>query len=674
MGVCALFVAVLLATPPVPDVTIEPEKQPGTEETIVVTATRSERAVNDLPMSATVIREKEIQSAPVRSVDDLIRTIPGVHMSLVSSSGSTPSNQRVSMHGLGGSRALVLLDGIPLHDPYSGVVQWQKVPLESLRQIEVVRGGNASLFGNFALGGTINLVTRPAEQRLLALDVSYGSSATSRARISIEQPLSEKLAIRVSHDRDDTDGFHRVPNAGPIDVEAWVESEITAARADVRPNDRTSVYANASVSRIDMSQGTPAAFSKRDIVATSAGMHRSAGANGLLSVNTYYQRQKENLINTTVNGPRTSEFVSQDGMIPSTGAGASVEWSMQRRGAIRFVSVGVDLQQLEASEDRVSFDRNGAITQLNRVGGRQRFAGLFAQASWQPSDRLEVLGSARIDTFRNEEGADVITGGEAIYFPDTSSNQFDPRVSVRYALGARSAVRASAYRAFNAPTLRDLYRKTQTGSSIVFGNPHLQPETLVGSEIGWERATDRTHVEINLYRSVIDGLQARAAMPGQPSNYYTQMNLGKARSQGVELMADFRLSRRWSTNLGYTYADAKIIEDPSPELIGNLMPEVAPHVGSLSVRFRGDRGTNVDIRGRILSRSYGEAANLAIAPAHRVVDLSLSQTLRSGIDAYAIIENAFNEHYYLALTPSAFRSALPRTITAGFRLNLGAGH
>jgi iron complex outermembrane receptor protein len=245
---------------------------------------------------------------------------------------------------------------------------------------------------------------------------------------------------------------------------------------------------------------------------------------------------------------------------------------------------------------------------------------------------------------------------------------------MRYAVGTHSAVRASAYRAFNAPTLRDLYRKTQTGPSIVFGNPYLQPETLVGAEAGWERATERTHVEINVYRSVIDGLQARAAVPNAPPNNYTQMNLGKARSQGVELTADVRLSRRWSANAGYTYADAKIVDDPSPDLIGKRMPEVAPHVGTLSVRFRGDRGTTFDIRGRVLSRSYGEAANLAIAPAHRVVDLSASQELRSWIDAYVIAENIFDEHYYLALTPSAFRTALPRTITAGFRVNLGAGH
>ncbi len=296
MGPSALLLAALLATTPAETPGQNPtgngKQSPAEqtmEQTIVVTATRSERTVSELPVSATVVTEAEIRSAPARSVDDLVRTIPGVHMPLVSASGSTPSNQRLSMHGLGGSRALVLLDGIPLHDPYSGTVQWQKVPLESLRQIEVVRGGNASLFGNFALGGTINLITRPVEQRLVTLDTAYGTSSTGRARISVDQPVSDTLAIRVSHDRGDTNGYHRVPDPGAIDVDAWMESAITSARADYRPADGIRAYFNASTQQLDMSQGTPIAVSKRDITATSAGLHRSAGASGLLSVNAYAQ-------------------------------------------------------------------------------------------------------------------------------------------------------------------------------------------------------------------------------------------------------------------------------------------------------------------------------------------------------------------------------------------------
>jgi outer membrane receptor protein involved in Fe transport len=675
MSACALLFALSLsarpAEPPKPVSAPADESQPAASETIVVTATRSERAVSELPVSATVIRAEDIRSAPVRSVDDLVRTIPGVQMTVISGSGSTPNNQRVSMHGLGGTRALVLLDGIPIHDPYSGIVQWQKVPLDSLRQIEVVRGGNASLFGNFALGGTINLITRPVSGNGGAADLSYGTGNSGRAAVTLDHRLTDRVSLRLSHDQNDSNGFVRVPDAGPIDVAAWIESTITAARADVLLSDRSAAFVNASVSKFDISQGTPSTYSKRDIVATSAGLHRGTGNNGLISATAFYQSQRERLVNSTLIGQRESEFVSQDGTIPSTSAGASLEWSVQRRGVIPFLSVGVDLQQNQASEDRVTFNRSGAITQLNQVGGRQRFAGLFAQSSWRPSDKLEVLASARFDFFRSDEGRDIITGGLATYYPATTSKQLDPRVSVRYAIGSRSAVRASVYRAFNAPTLRDLYRKNQTGNSVILGNPYLQPETLIGGEIGWEWATDRSHVEVNVYRSTIDAMQARAHPAGQPANVQQFFNLGSGRSQGVELIGDLRLSRQWSVNAGYTYADAIIAADPNPELIGNMLPEVPAHSGSLSVRYRNDRGTSADVRGRVVSRSYAEAANAVVSPAHRVVDLSISQRLRSSVELYALVENLFDEHYYLALAVNSFRSGLPRTVTTGVRLQWG---
>jgi outer membrane receptor protein involved in Fe transport len=644
------------------------DPQQKIDEAIVVTATRSERAVSELPVSATVVQEKDIERAPARSVDDLLRTIPGVHMAIVSGSGSTPNNQRVSMHGLGGTRALVLLDGVPLHDPYSGIVQWQRVPLDSLRQVEVVRGGNTSLFGNFALGGTINLITKPVESNDVTADVSYGTNSTERQILTVDHAVNDSLAVRVSHNRNVSDGYLRVPNPGPIDTRGWIDSWMTAGRADYRISDTAAAFAKASIAQINISQGTPGTYTDRDVLETSAGGHRATFANGFLNGSAFYQRQKERLVNSTIIGQRESEFVSQDASIPSTVAGGSLEWSFQRRGVIPFVSIGVDARRTKAEESRVTFNRSGAITQRNRVTGQQTSFGVFAQASWRPNDRVEVLTSTRLDIFRNENGSDAVIGGNATEYPAASSTQLDPRVSVRYAINARSAVRGSVYRAFGAPSLRDMYRNNQTGNSLVIGNPYLKPETLVGGEAGYEWAGDHARVEVNLYRSTIDGLVSRAHVNGQPANVFQNVNLGTARAQGLELIGEWRMSRRWSMNAGYTLADSTIVEDPDPAIVGNMIPEVSKHVGSLGVKFRGDRGTNVDVRGRVVSRQYGEAANQAVAPAHRIVDLSASQQVRSWLDVYATLENVFDQGYYFALTPTAFRSGLPRTFTAGIRL------
>ncbi len=644
------------------DVSVKP-----VSEAIVVTATRSERGVNELPVSVLIVDEEEIESAPALSIDDLIRGLPGVTPSVISSAGSTGSNQRFSMHGLGGIRALVLLDGIPLHDPYSGVIQWQNVPLQSLRQIEVVRGGNASLFGNHALGGTVNLITKPLTSNELSLDLSYGSHDTRRGSLTFDSVLNEAVAVRLSHYETDSDGYRRVPDPGPIDIDAWVDRSITTGRADFNISDTSRASITGSTSEIDSSRGTPVTASLNDVQVFSGSFHQIVGNGSLISVNAYRQDQSEFLVNSRIIGDGEDEYKTQEGIIDSTGTGASLEWSHQREGAITSISAGLDFQELEAWEDRVSFARSGGVTNEQKVGGRQQFTGLFAQMSWRPTGDLEVLGSARTDWFVNDKGATLIVGGPEEYYEDTSSRQFNPRLSVRYALGERSVIRAAAYRAFNAPTLRELYRNSQTGNSTLLGNPDLVPEILVGGELSWEWVGQLSRLQVHLYRSEIDGVQSRVESDSDP-NVYFYKNLGTARSQGVELTGDFRLSRHLSVSGAYTFADSVITEDPNRELVGNWAIEVPRHSGSVSLRYISDGGTRAELRALALGRSYSDADNLALSPGHEVVDLSFSRPIRSGLDGYVVVENVFDEGYYLALARTSFRSGLPRTITLGIRL------
>jgi len=644
--------------------------KPKIDEAIVVTATRSERAVSEVPVSTTVVSEKEIETAPAIFVDDLLRTVPGVHMNLAGSASSLTQGQRISMHGLGGTRALVLLDGIPLHDPYYGTVQWQKVPMDSLRQIEVVRGGGTSLFGNYALGGTINLLTRPVSESQVHLDLGVGTASQKRGTATLDHVVNEKLGLRLSHNRYESDGYYRFPVTGPVDIPGWNDTWVTSGRADYEASASTRMFFKANVSSIDVSQGTPIAYDKRDIYDFAAGVHRALGSSGLLSSSVFYQTQDEVAVSATTVGARESEYLSQRSRIPSSVVGASLEWSGSRTGVIPFVSVGIDVQRIETEEERLSWNRAGALTQRGALTGSQQFAGIYGQASWRPSDRFEVLASARVDYYKNYNGSDLTVNGAQTYYDEATSTQVDPRVSFRYAVAKNTAVRGAAYRAFKAPTLRDLYRSNQTGTSIILGNALLEPETLIGAEVGLEWANERVHVEGNLYRSDIEGLQGRAQVPGQPSNVFRQLNLGKSRSQGVELMADARLSPAWAIDLGYTYADSTIVEDPSPDLIGKLIPEVVPHIGSLGIRFNGRDATAISVRYRVLSTSYGDSANTAVTPAHRVLDLAASRPLRSWLNVYATLENALDEEYYYALTPTALRSGQPRTFSLGVRMNV----
>lgn len=113
---------------------------------VVVSATRSERTVADQPMSVTVVEKQQILETPANSLDDVLRTTVGINLPLISSYQIHPTGNAFSMRGLGGIRALVMLDGVPINDPFFGYVQWNRVPMENIERVEVVRGASASMW------------------------------------------------------------------------------------------------------------------------------------------------------------------------------------------------------------------------------------------------------------------------------------------------------------------------------------------------------------------------------------------------------------------------------------------------------------------------------------------------------------------------------------------------
>ena len=90
---------------------------------------------------------------------------------------ANPTTQGVSLRGVGASgasRALVLLDGVPLNDPFGGWVYWTRVPLMNATKMEVVDGSTSSLYGNYALGGVVSIDSRTPQKRTLIFQPQFG--------------------------------------------------------------------------------------------------------------------------------------------------------------------------------------------------------------------------------------------------------------------------------------------------------------------------------------------------------------------------------------------------------------------------------------------------------------------------------------------------------------------
>ena len=135
-------------------------------EPMVIAQERSEADPSMLPVDRLSFDYASLSNAPELTIDDVLRDDAAFSLfRRTSSLISNPTSQGVSLRGIGpsgASRSLVLLDGVPLNDPFGGWVQWSQVPSLILRRVDIDHGGGSGAWGNQALAGTIQLATRPS--------------------------------------------------------------------------------------------------------------------------------------------------------------------------------------------------------------------------------------------------------------------------------------------------------------------------------------------------------------------------------------------------------------------------------------------------------------------------------------------------------------------------------
>ena len=120
--------------------TTKQDVRPNVTE-ISVEASRSNTKLESMPLHTSIITQEEIQKNPAITLDQLLRNISSVNLSGAPYYVSDPTGTSLKMRGLANAKVLVMLDGIPIHDPFYSTIQWFKVPLSSIQKIEVVRGG-----------------------------------------------------------------------------------------------------------------------------------------------------------------------------------------------------------------------------------------------------------------------------------------------------------------------------------------------------------------------------------------------------------------------------------------------------------------------------------------------------------------------------------------------------
>lgn len=173
---------------------------------VVVTATRTETEMDKAPASTSVVTRDEMRVRNNQTLDQSLNLLTGI--SVLRTKGAMDNSTRLMVRGFNGAnRTLVLLDGQPVNDAYTGDISWTSLPVGEVDRVEVVRGPFSSLYGGNAMGGVVNILTRPVDRREIELTGQYGTYDTANYGARYSDRFFGKLGVSLGYQRLQSGGY-----------------------------------------------------------------------------------------------------------------------------------------------------------------------------------------------------------------------------------------------------------------------------------------------------------------------------------------------------------------------------------------------------------------------------------------------------------------------------------
>lgn len=680
----------------IPGITKAQDKQDSTTiakplDDVVISATRSEQTVESLPSPVRVIGKPEIKATPAISVPDLLRTIPGFALRDYQSGLTTqPSRSIVTFRGLGGSsagRVLVLIDGVPIADPFSGWLDWGRIPLPMLASAEVIRGGGAVIWGSRALGGVVNLRTIDARSDEVSATLERGSFNTSHGA-GMASLKGEKLSAIVAADYMNTDGFSllRPDQAGPIDGPEGLRTSLITGKLnyDFSPAIRGWV----SASTYSNGQTPLGTLDNRHFSEARAGVRWLWQSRGIATASVFANHRSAVTKAHTINADRTAQTPQRFMQSPAGSQGLFAQWT-QLVHERHEVSSGIDFTSTGGSLNETSAFVNNAPTLSRRVAGIQQFAGAFVQDAADLGHGLRMVASLRFDRVHSYDGNRKVrtlpTG--ALVGDSAIADHTDARLT--WSLGFRRqqaswlALRVNGYEAFRAPSMYEMYYpRFSSRGTVTEANAQLEAERLRGLEGGFDvtgrnllaRVTAFTNRVVSPILDITIGTAGTTPQVIAPCGLMParqtcaqRRNVPALRSNGVESDFSWMPSVAWRFNAGYTYNSTRV-KAPGQPVDGKRAIRSAPNASMVGISFDNPKWFSAAVEARHVGARFEDDLNTIELDPFTVVGLRVNREIGRRVTAHLKVDNIFDEKFEVSRTAAGIAEmGAPRWITAGLQ-------
>lgn len=655
---------------------------------IVVTALP--RPPGEIAYDRVTIDRAALVDAPSGRIEDVLASVAGFQQFRRSDSrAANPTSQGATLRAIGGnaaSRALVLLDGAPLADPFAGYIPWFALAPERLASVRVTRGAGAGAFGEGALAGTIELISADPAAASAVGEVDGGSFGSVSARGALSLPLAGGgLAVSAREDRGAGYFIIQPGQRGPVDGRSPYGQHSIALRTVV-PAGGATLSVDALAYDDHRTRGV-AGVTSHDTgflgsVRLTGGVAWRFDALAYLDAPTFATTAVSLDAARAVATPSSDQFNT-----PALGIGAKVEVRPPAIGALE-LRFGADVKDATGRSEEFARYVGGGFAQLRVTGGSNTVVGGFAEASLAATDTLTLTATGRVDHWTIAAGyldtfalARRAPASSAV-FPDRSHVEPTARAGAAWRLGDGFSLRGAGYTGYRLPTLNELYRPFRVGLDATAANPALVPERLRGGEVGADFVRPGIKVALTVFDNHVANAIGNSTVGVGPGTFdevgfvaaggvfRRRVNLPAIRARGVE--AEVHTTRGpWRLDLSYAYTDSRVRAPGTPQ--AGLTPANTPQQAAaltLGRRFGGWRGPvtasatvryagpqfDDDLSTRRLGSATTVDAEVAVPVARR-----LSLVLRAENLANAVVASGVSASGIVDI-------GTPRTLWAGVRV------
>ncbi len=585
------------------------------------------------------------------------------------SRSANPSAQGATLRALGGnasSRTLMLLDGVPLADPFFGYIPFNALVPDRLSVVRITRGGGSGAFGAGAVAGTIELASADRNDLpLLSAGGFFGSKDSSQLSASLSPNVGDGF-VSLSGRWDQSEGFlttpqsQRVAATAPAAYDSWS----TNLRAVAPLSSTVELQARILVFRDNRTLRFRGADSSSEGQDTSIRLI----SRGPWQVDALAYVQARDFSNVVISSSTFRKSLDQRST-PSTGIGGKIELRPPL-GSDHVLRLGVDVRFAEGTMFEDAYNANSPanpLTARRKARGEQTTAGLFVEDDWTIG-KLVLTGGVRADHWSINNGftQSISPSGVATAtsdFPNRSGTEFSARVGVLFNVSDNIALRGAGYTGFRVPTLNELYRSFVVFPINTQANPNLKPEKLKGVEAGADFTLgDNFTFGVTGFYNKLDNAIANVTIG---TNLRQRRNVNAVIAKGIELSTNAHLGN-FALSASYAYSHSKV--DAPGLAFDGLSPAQSPrHAASATLGWSAEGGPTFATTVRYVSRQYEDDLQTDALSGAITVDGVARLPLGHGLTLIGRAENIFDKKVETRNAAGSIDLGTPRTLWIGFR-------